>query len=153
MFLMFPICGLYSVEFRCQYLSKLYWLHKLCKTIHFCESLCNQNLETFQIQEGVDSAYILLETYWWLKTISRWWIWFLFSRNISCLVLPKWSWVEHHFSWTLRMWLWFFCTGFLAQFSQWPLFFNFFQDSLPGISHYVYLTYGVVVLKNTHLIS
>lgn len=31
--------------------------------------------------------------------------------------------------------------------------FLFFQDSLPGISHYVYLTYSVVVLENTHLIS
>lgn len=31
--------------------------------------------------------------------------------------------------------------------------FLFFQDSLPGISHYVYLTYGVVVLENTHLIN
>lgn len=29
-------------------------------------------VETFQIYEGVGSAYTLLESYWWLKNISRW---------------------------------------------------------------------------------
>lgn len=33
------------------------------------------------------------------------------------------------------------------------IFFFFFQDSLPGVSHYVYLTYDVVVLENPHLVS
>lgn len=32
-------------------------------------------------------------------------------------------------------------------------FFISFQDSLPGVSRYVSLTYDVVVLENTHLIS
>lgn len=35
------------------------------------------------------------------------------------------------------------------------MFFLFFQDSLPGVSHYIYiyLIYDVVVLENTHLVS
>lgn len=32
-------------------------------------------------------------------------------------------------------------------------FLFFFQDSLPGVSHYVSLTCDVVVLENTHFVS
>lgn len=32
-------------------------------------------------------------------------------------------------------------------------YYYFFQDSLPGVSHCVYLTYDVVVLENTHLVK
>lgn len=57
---MFPICGLYNVEFRCQYLNKLYWLHTLCQTIHYCECLYNQILRLFKSKKGW-----FLHTFYW----------------------------------------------------------------------------------------
>lgn len=67
-----------------------------------------------------------------------------------CLTLLEWSWQI-----TVIPTLVQYGSDFSAQVSlhsQANDFF-FFQDSLPGVSHYVYFTYDVVVLENTHLVS
>lgn len=67
-----------------------------------------------------------------------------------CLTLLKWSWQITIIPELLQ-----YGSDFSAQdslHSQANDFF-FFQDSLPGVSHYVYFTSDVVVLENTHLVS